>query len=90
MTKHVTEDGITWTTVRGTFTVDVIADNVDDALYHALLKFPDVTGDECTFDVVDTETCRHLFEFDGEQCSFRDAHLDGVAILHCPFCGEKL
>jgi len=39
---------------------------------------------------VDKPVCTHEIEWQGEQRSFSDVHLDGTPIAYCPLCGEKL
>jgi hypothetical protein len=38
MAKFVEEDGIVWAKVRVSIDVEVMADNVEDAMYHAMLS----------------------------------------------------
>jgi hypothetical protein len=48
-------DGTNWITVRFIAEVEVMADNADDAFYHARLKLADYNFEDCYAEIVEED-----------------------------------
>lgn len=81
------EDGVPWMTVEGTFRFNVIADTVEDAVYHAELMLPDLVPPDVRFVAVVRNTCDHQML---DPITGRPSPAYEWGHIFCPKCKKKL